>query len=145
MTAARTVLGPLTTAFTVPSSCGVAVQACPTCDFGWRAQKCGTNTFNSQGVQDEPGCWPPRSDDSLSTGFALGGWGIYSPAVACPVGYQTACVATGTQPGGFAFQFPVNPSETAVGCCPVYVISPLGSRRSTAKENGGQSEADRPS
>ncbi|KAF7562460.1 hypothetical protein G7046_g1683 [Stylonectria norvegica] len=111
-------LGPLTKAFTYPSSCNVAVLGCTTCDGGWQAQSCGGNTLNAQGVQDNPDCWPPRANTGISTGVALGGWGFYSPGLECPVGYATSCVATGSVDGGFDFQFSVLKSETGIGCCP---------------------------
>lgn len=114
----RTILGPLTTAFVYPSSCSVVVKDCVTCSKGYQGQTCGTNTFNTQGVQDDPSCWPPRTDDSLVTDVALNGWGIYSPGISCPDGYSTACAATQGADGGFPFQFSLEKSETAVGCCP---------------------------
>ncbi|ETS73828.1 hypothetical protein PFICI_14774 [Pestalotiopsis fici W106-1] len=115
--ASRTNLGPLTTTFTYPSSCNVAIQGCATCDYGWQAQTCSDNAFNAQGVQDNPDCWPARAT-SVSTGVALNGWGFYSPGIQCPVGYATSCVATEGVAGGFNFQFELLPSETAIGCCP---------------------------
>ncbi|KAI1367069.1 hypothetical protein F5Y08DRAFT_299329 [Xylaria arbuscula] len=119
MTSVRTNLGPLTTPFAVPAHCTVAVWQCSTCGIFWQAQTCSDNSFNSQGVQDDPQCWPPRANDiDISTGVAVGGWGIYSPGTSCPTGYATSCVATGSIDGGFPFQFEVLESETAIGCCP---------------------------
>ncbi|KAI8634263.1 hypothetical protein F5Y19DRAFT_412738 [Xylariaceae sp. FL1651] len=118
MTTSRLNLGPLTTAFAYPGSCTVAVQQCDTCDVFWQAQTCSNNAGNTQGVQDDPQCWPSRENPSISTGEALLGWGFYSPGSSCPTGYATSCVATGTVNGGFPFQFPLLESETAVGCCP---------------------------
>ncbi|KAB5586246.1 hypothetical protein GE09DRAFT_58134 [Coniochaeta sp. 2T2.1] len=117
MTSVRTNLGPLTTPFTYPASCNVVVQQCSTCTFGWQGQSCGTNSFNTQGVQDNLDCWPPRSND-VSSGVAVNGWGFYSPGVECPIGYTSACSSTAGVEGGFAFQFSMLPRETAVGCCP---------------------------
>jgi len=114
----RSILGPLTTTFVYPSSCSVVVKDCVTCDKGYQAQTCGTNGFNTQGVQDDPGCWPPRSPDIAVTEVALLGWGIYTPGIICPDGYTTACAATEGVDGGFPFQFSLEKSETAVGCCP---------------------------
>ncbi|KAI1127277.1 hypothetical protein F5Y10DRAFT_293065 [Nemania abortiva] len=119
MTTARTNLGPLTTLFTYPAHCTVAIEDCSTCDVFWQAQTCSDNSFNAQGVQDDPQCWPARQNLDLSTGVALNGWGFYSPGISCPSGYATSCVATGTVDGGFPFQFPLLDSETAVGCCPI--------------------------
>ncbi|KAF7551818.1 hypothetical protein G7Z17_g4745 [Cylindrodendrum hubeiense] len=118
MTPGRTNLGPLTTEFTYPASCTVVVKNCETCDGGWQAQTCSDNTSNSQGVQDNVDCWPDRDDPQLPTGVAVNGWGFYSPGISCPVGYSTACVATGSKDGGWPFQFVVLQGETAVGCCP---------------------------
>ncbi|KAA8652870.1 hypothetical protein EYZ11_003155 [Aspergillus tanneri] len=118
MTSARTNLGPLTTTFTYPSSCSVAIEACPWCSEGWQAQTCSNNAFNYQGVQDNIDCWPPRANPSISTGVALNGWGFYSPGVHCPAGMVSACSATGGVEGGFQFQFSLNEGETAIGCCP---------------------------
>ncbi|KAI0528438.1 hypothetical protein GGR58DRAFT_496010 [Xylaria digitata] len=117
-TTARTNLGPLTTLFSYPAHCTVAVQECSTCEMFWQAQTCSDNSFNAQGVQDDPQCWPTRRNSQLSTGVALNGWGFYSPGISCPSGYATSCVATGTAGGGFPFQFPLLDGETAVGCCP---------------------------
>lgn len=120
----RTVLGPLTTTFTYPSSCSVVVKDCLTCERGYQAQTCGTNPSNGQGVQDDPDCWPERSNNDLTTGFAFNGWGIYSPGIHCPDGYTTACAATAGIDGGFPFQYSLEKSETAIGCCPRYATSP---------------------
>lgn len=119
-TTARTNLGPLTTAFTYPSSCAIAVQECADCALAWQAQTCSDNSFNTQGVEDNVDCWPERTNPDISTEVALNGWGYYSPGLECPKGYRTACSATGTgtSSGGFSFQFPLLESETAVGCCP---------------------------
>ncbi|KAI0903402.1 hypothetical protein F4823DRAFT_283286 [Ustulina deusta] len=118
MTASRTNLGPLTTPFSYPAHCAVAVGDCNSCTVFWQAQTCSDNSFNTQGVQDDPQCWPERRNSNLSTGVAVNGWGFYSPGILCPSGYATSCVATGTADGGFPFQFPLLDAETAVGCCP---------------------------
>lgn len=117
MASSRTNLGPLTTAFKYQDSCAVVVRRCTNCDIAWQGQSCGDNRFNTQGVLDNPDCWPPRDNDALETGVALGGWGFYSPGLECPDGYAAKCVATGSVDGGFDFQFSVLRSETAVGCC----------------------------
>ncbi|KAK7421991.1 hypothetical protein QQZ08_009712 [Neonectria magnoliae] len=118
MASSRTNLGPLTTAFKYPDSCAGVVQQCTICGQAWQGQSCGDTSCNTQGVQDNPDCWPPRDNDALETGVALGGWGFYSPGLECPDGYATKCVATGSVDGGFDFQFSVLRSETAIGCCP---------------------------
>lgn len=115
----RTNLGPLTTAFTYPASCNVNVMQCTYCLIAWQGQTCSDNPNNAQGVQDNVDCWPPRTENSaITTNVALLGWGVYSPGLSCPVGYNTACSATGTTIGGYKFQFPVTGKETGVGCCP---------------------------
>ncbi|KAI9654767.1 MAG: hypothetical protein M1821_005761 [Bathelium mastoideum] len=57
----------------------------------------------------------------------IGGWGYYSPGLACPQGFTTACSAIGSngtvttagnQAQRFSFQYPLDPLETAAGCCP---------------------------
>ncbi|KPM45204.1 hypothetical protein AK830_g1329 [Neonectria ditissima] len=119
MTSSRSNLGPLTTVFKYPDSCAVAVQECTDCATAWQGQSCGDNSFNTQGVLDNPNCWPSRDDDDAPyTYAALLGWGFYSPGLECPDGYATSCVATGSVDGGFNFQFSVLESETAIGCCP---------------------------
>ncbi|KAI0111084.1 hypothetical protein GGR51DRAFT_557492 [Nemania sp. FL0031] len=132
--AGRTNLGPLTTPFSYPSHCTVAVSQCSTCDVFWQAQTCSDNSFNAQGVQDDPQCWPARQNPYVPTGVALDGWGFYSPGISCPSGYATSCVATGSVDGGFPFQFPLLDSETAVGCCPTgfhCVYTPGGNNAQT--------------
>ncbi|KAF4443380.1 hypothetical protein F53441_11428 [Fusarium austroafricanum] len=116
MPSERTNLGPLTTRWKYPDRCTVPVTACSNCDNGWIAQTCGDNDSNSQGVLDDPECWPPRSK-SMSHSNALNGWGFYSPAFDCPQGYTAACHATGTD-ASFNFQFSINDRETVKGCCP---------------------------
>ncbi|OIW22988.1 hypothetical protein CONLIGDRAFT_145872 [Coniochaeta ligniaria NRRL 30616] len=118
MTSARTRLGAFTTPFTYPASCSVIVQDCSTCSTGWQGQSCSNNQFNTQGVQDNLDCWPPRDAENLSSGVAVMGWGFYSPGLECPIGYATACASTVGVDSGFPFQFSLLPSETAVGCCP---------------------------
>ncbi|CAJ2502484.1 Uu.00g098780.m01.CDS01 [Anthostomella pinea] len=117
-TTARANLGPLTAPFTYPASCTVAVQACSTCGTFWQAQTCSDNAANTQGVQDNAACWPPRDNAAIATEVAFGGWGFYSPGLSCPVGFATACSATANVAGGTSFQFPLEAGETGVGCCP---------------------------
>lgn len=52
MTTTRTNLGPLTTPFSYPAHCAVAVRECASCDVFWQAQTCTDN--NANGVQDDP-------------------------------------------------------------------------------------------
>lgn len=121
---ATAVLGPLTTTFTPPPACTVAVAAVTgkflglggkVAPSGWLGQTCSKG-----GPVDDTSCWPPTSSGAEARTKALDGWGYYSPGLDCPAGYATACSATGG--GGaksdFAFQFAPGAKETAVGCCP---------------------------
>ncbi|KAL3463937.1 hypothetical protein BJX64DRAFT_286898 [Aspergillus heterothallicus] len=115
-TSSRSILGSLTTTFTYPSSCTVAIRQCETCNLGWQAQTCVDDS--SINVADNSDCWPARTASPVQLGTGLGGLGFYSPGIYCPVGYETSCSATGSVDGGFPFQFPILQSETAIGCCP---------------------------
>ncbi|KAI0380903.1 hypothetical protein F5Y04DRAFT_256208 [Hypomontagnella monticulosa] len=118
-----TLLGPLTTTWPVPPACTVAVGACSTCNFGWLGQTCaGSNT-----VQDATTCWPPRTSGAFTPSQPLLAWGVYSPGIACPSGYRTACSYDGAkQTGDFNFFFSPRASETAIGCCPTGYTCSLG-------------------
>ena len=111
-----TVLGPLTTAWSMPDACTVYVPACATCTKAYRGQQCKGTVAGSDGAD----CWPPVTvRETPKSNFF--GWGFYSPGLACPTGYTSACTA---QYGGRAeweIQFTLVPGETAVGCCPQYV------------------------
>ena len=120
-------LGPLTTVFTPPPACTVAVMNCNTCNIGWLAQTCYSSNSAQQNASGEPSCWPSQTSTRHGT---LAGYGFYSPGLVCPSGYTTACAAAGTAKtavpglaGGtvFPFQYSLFPGETAVGCCPTYV------------------------
>jgi hypothetical protein len=122
----RTILGPLTTTYTAPSSCTVPVQECPMCNLAWRAQSCfasssGRNTW--YGDEDNTDCWPPRSSFVKKPTPPLSGWGFYSPGLVCPNGMTSACSATGGGSSGWPVQFGLLEKETAVGCCPRSFIS----------------------
>ncbi|MCJ1328486.1 hypothetical protein MMC10_005163 [Thelotrema lepadinum] len=133
-TIARTVIGPLTTTFVQPSECtyfgtNPGVFGAGTSYF--QAQSCLVPPSNGQAF-DASTCWPPPITDTHTTVFApeppFNGWGFYSPAYICPSGYSTACTAAQLSDGAsspivfpgteFAFQYPLQPGETAVGCCP---------------------------
>ncbi|KAI1484186.1 hypothetical protein F4774DRAFT_416169 [Daldinia eschscholtzii] len=108
-------LGPLTTTWTQPPACSIAVGACSTCYSGWQAQTCGGNDT----VRDAPSCWPPRTLGAMTPPQPLFAWGIYSPGLVCPQGYATACSYNGAKKtGDFNFYFSPQESETVVGCCP---------------------------
>ncbi|KAK3495819.1 p63 related protein [Neurospora crassa] len=121
---ATAVLGPLTTTFTPPPACTVAVAAVTgkflglggkVAPSGWLGQTCSKG-----GPVDDTSCWPPISSGAEARTKALDGWGYYSPGLHCPAGYATACSATGGAgaKSDFAFQFAPGAKETAVGCCP---------------------------
>ncbi|KAH6605811.1 hypothetical protein Trco_004964 [Trichoderma cornu-damae] len=113
---AGTLLGPLTTTWTMPETCSVFLSPCSTCDQGFRAQSC--NAASSGRVQDNAGCWPPAKTGIASPTWPFNGWGFYSPGLACPAGYVTACTAVYGQRPQWDTQFTLISSETAVGCCP---------------------------
>jgi hypothetical protein len=118
-------LGPLTTTFTPPAACTVAVGAERGAvggllgggdkDVAWLGKAC------SRGKPvDDPSCWPETSKGAEAREAPLHGWGFYSPGLHCPVGYATACSATGGSGGGSGWpvQFKLRDGETAAGCCP---------------------------
>ncbi|KXX78369.1 hypothetical protein MMYC01_206018 [Madurella mycetomatis] len=109
----RVVLGPLTTTFTPPAPCSVAVGLCETCNVAWWGQTCAPRT-----VQDDPSCWPERTIGAVSPQQMLLGWGFYSPGVICPAGYTSACTAVAGETAGWENQFIMEPEETFIGCCP---------------------------
>lgn len=122
--ATRANLGPLTTTWTAPSICNQAWLACSDCDYAWQGQACNGDGSNS----DTLSCWPPIATSLSSVVVApFLGLGFYSPGIACPTGYTTACAMQGAQnglqtpvAGSQQFQFGYAPtlSETAIGCCP---------------------------
>lgn len=108
------ILGPLTTTFTQPASCTVAVGNCDTCDIAWLDQHC-----ISTGFDGNTGCFPPTTSGASSKTYALSTWGVYSPGLICPSGHSAACSYDGSaSTGDFNFYFPPGASETAIGCCP---------------------------
>ncbi|KAL2186702.1 hypothetical protein L209DRAFT_686761 [Thermothelomyces heterothallicus CBS 203.75] len=119
-------LGPLTTTFTPPAACTVAVgeRRNRLADFfGIGGDK--DVAFLGQGCSggkpyDATSCWPATSKGVEEKEAPLSGWGFYSPGLHCPVGYATACSATGGAGGGsdWPVQFKLRDGETAVGCCP---------------------------
>lgn len=127
---APTNLGPLTTTFTPPAACTVAVGA----GRGGLAGLIGGGdkdvAYLGQGCSlgkafDATSCWPQTSKGVKEQKAPLHGWGFYSPGLHCPVGYATACSATGGSGGGSGWpvQFKLRDGETAVGCCPRSVSS----------------------
>ncbi|KAL2133000.1 hypothetical protein VTI74DRAFT_3038 [Chaetomium olivicolor] len=122
---APTNLGPLTATFTPPPACTVAVGVGGGLlggllgdgdrDVAWLGQTCSRGN-----TVDAIACWPPASKGIEQPEPPLHGWGFYSPGLHCPVGYATACSATGGSGRGFGWpvQFELRDGETAVGCCP---------------------------
>lgn len=74
-------------------------------------------------IEDDPSCWPPRTTGVPDQTWPVGGWGFYSPGLECPAGYTSACQAVHGGKSDWEIQFTLRPQETAVGCCPEYVIS----------------------
>ncbi|KAL2018680.1 hypothetical protein VTK56DRAFT_515 [Thermocarpiscus australiensis] len=109
----RSILGPLTTTFTPPAPCSIAVGLCPTCNLAWRGQTCAPST-----VQDDPGCWPATTEGAPKPKQMLFGWGFYSPGLHCPAGYTSACTAIAGETTGWRVQYQMEAGETFVGCCP---------------------------
>ncbi|KAL6696542.1 hypothetical protein J3F84DRAFT_299931 [Trichoderma pleuroticola] len=107
---AGTLLGPLTTTWTMPETCSIYLQ-------GFRGQSCNSMSGGGR-VQDNTACWPPVKPGIASPAWPFSGWGFYSPGVACPAGYTTACTAVYGQRAQWDIQFALVSSETAVGCCP---------------------------
>lgn len=121
---APTILGSLTTIFTPPPSCTVAVGHS---DAGGLLGFLGDGNnlgFLGQGCRsgrptDDLACWP-----SMATSVtAAPGWGVYSPGIECPAGYATACSATAGGSTGWPMQFELRSGETAIGCCPRSVLT----------------------
>ncbi|KAL6897193.1 hypothetical protein GGI43DRAFT_385808 [Trichoderma evansii] len=114
--AAGVLLGPLTTTWTMPQTCSIFMPGCPTCDNAYNGQSC--NPTSNGRVQDNTACWPPVTTGVSSPSWPFVGWGFYSPGLACPAGYTSACTAVYGQRPPWETQFSLVPSETAVGCCP---------------------------
>ena len=112
----RSILGPLTATFTQPAPCTVPaiVDGGPS-NIAFLAQGCSGAT-----IQDAATCWPAITIEFPSAPFE--GLGAYSPGLVCPSGYATACSAVYSSGGNQnLFQFALQASETAAGCCPTLV------------------------
>ena len=118
---AGTLLGPLTASIPLPDHCRFDLFTCSTCSLGFRGQQCSTAIGNSTGQpMDDTSCWPP-APEAVPALLPLHGWGFYSPGLACPTGYTTACTARFGGRSEWSVQFTLVPGEVAVGCCPEYV------------------------
>ena len=80
MTSARDNVGPLITPFTYPLTCTYAVLGCSTSFEAWQAQTCSDNGYEGD-VQDDPDCWPPRTNGNHMTNVPFMGGGFYSPGI----------------------------------------------------------------
>lgn len=120
----RQLLGSLTTVFTLPQECTIfaAQEESDTLRGFWAGQGC-----TSSEVVDTVTCWPSIDPSVLIPQGPLHGLGFYSPGLICPSSWTTACTAASLLNGApsplltgtsFKFQFPLEPGETAVGCCP---------------------------
>lgn len=115
--AAGTLLGPLTTAFSIPDSCRIHVMNCLTCAEAFQGQQCVMDGETGR-AEDHTTCWPPVTSRAGTPGYPFMGWGYYSPGLACPTGYTAACTAEYGRRPEWEIQFTLIPGETAVGCCP---------------------------
>ena len=113
-------LGPLTTAFAMPPECNVAMAHVErVLDIPLMGAKAATEAYLGQmcsrgNPAAAASCWPPMTAKVAAMA------GYYSPGLECPVGYATACSATGGARGlaDWPTQFKLAAGETAVGCCP---------------------------
>lgn len=112
----RNILGPLTTVFTAPPECSIAgIISSQT--SAYRGQDCTVDH-----LVDASTCWPRVTAAAPLKTPPLNGWGIYSPGISCPAEYTSACFATQGSSTGWEMQFAMDEGETAVGCCPTYVL-----------------------
>ncbi|KAH8721446.1 hypothetical protein HC256_001802 [Beauveria bassiana] len=114
-------LGPLTTTWTAPATCSLLFAYPDRVGhmIAYRGERCDATA----GARDGANCWPPRREGIPDKSSAMLGWGFYSPGLVCPDGYTTACTAIFGQRADWVTQFPLVAGETAVGCCPTYVLS----------------------
>ena len=123
-TAIRSSLGPLTTTFTPPQECTIwgAIGTSSSLYGLWNGEGCVSSS-----ILDTSTCWPAIASSVSVPRGAANGRGFYSPGLACPSGHTAACTAAQLPNGvpspilsgnSFDFQFPLEPGETAIGCCP---------------------------
>lgn len=114
--ATRNILGPLTTVFTAPQECDFAGMISSQTS-AYRGQGCFVDH-----LVDVSTCWPQATAAAPLKNPPFNGWGFYSPGISCPAGYTSACSATKGSMTGWEMQFAMDERETAVGCCPTYVL-----------------------
>lgn len=112
-------LGPLTTTWSIPDDCTVNMRLCDRCQNCFQGQKCVTadDDESKSSLEDNMDCWPPHTGEIRST-YPFNGLGFYSPGLACPTGYTSACTAVYGERAGWQIQFNLVEGETAIGCCP---------------------------
>ncbi|KAH7324847.1 hypothetical protein B0I35DRAFT_476058 [Stachybotrys elegans] len=112
-------IGPLTTTWSAPSGCRMNLL-CSTCGLFFRAGESCASIGPTGEVQDDTSCWPPAATgvQIASPRYPFIGWGFYSPGLACPTGYVSACTAIHGQRPQWPIQFTLEEGETAIGCCP---------------------------
>lgn len=114
-----TLLGPLPTSWTMPSSCTVQILECSTCTLAFRAQSCVIGEEDGVGsANDDTGCWPPATTGAPTPRHPFLGRGFYSPGTECPTGYTDVCTARYGKKAEWDFQWILEEGETAIACCP---------------------------
>ena len=123
-------MGPMTTTFTPPISCGtISLDAEITLTSGVLQVEgvyggvCAPNTIGANpGPQYNNNCYPTSLLSAYDT--AIMQMPMYSPGLVCPKGYTTACTMTHGQTesmminGRFGI-VSMKPDETLAQCCPV--------------------------
>ena len=131
----RSIIGPLTTTFIPPSHCSeLGIVRFPN-DYNEMSAylaQVGTVVSQDNYATWDSLCWPSGSRilNPTTTSLWSVSWGFYSPGLICPFGYTTACTSAPVTSnwrsvvsgGGFEFQNPLDPGETAAGCCPRYAL-----------------------
>jgi len=115
MTSPKTLLGPLTTTWTPPGVCSYYMATCDTCTTAFQGQTCN----QASKAHDWTDCFPPRGKDyTMGDPGVFMGWGMYSPAYVCPVGFTTVAMATAGGSTGWGIEYSMDAGETAAACCP---------------------------
>ena len=127
-------MGPLTTTWTPPSSCGIGFpfptyvfQGVQTINLGYtctgETNDCGTSkscaTITTFTSTSDHACFPPATSDPNRDSRLHG---YYSPGLICPAGYTKACESTFGGTGNFQPVWSLTAGETAIGCCPTFAL-----------------------